>query len=179
MRRIFLAAVMALLAINVWTGGPLLALWLGSRVQSHSQSSLTIRPITAVVVFVALAAISVALVKSLSLVSAAYDRAAGVVPTSARQRDSWVSVERKNYEQPALTLLERTLVVMVVLAGLAFEVWFFFYSTSPIDQRSGRGAVPLAYQLPPPGKLEPANRKNQISNRNVITMHVVMNTRSH
>jgi hypothetical protein len=31
-----------------------------------------------------------------------------------------------------------------VLAALAFEVWFFFYSTSPIDGRSGRSDVPVA-----------------------------------
>jgi hypothetical protein len=26
----------------------------------------------------------------------------------------------------------------VVIAVIAFEVWFFFFSGSPIDQRSGR-----------------------------------------
>jgi hypothetical protein len=62
MRRIALAALMALLAINVWTGGPLLALWIGSRVQSGGDSSMIIKPITAVVVFASLAAISFALV---------------------------------------------------------------------------------------------------------------------
>jgi hypothetical protein len=30
------------------------------------------------------------------------------------------------------------LVVWVVVAVAAFEVWFFFFSGSPIDQRSGR-----------------------------------------
>jgi hypothetical protein len=30
------------------------------------------------------------------------------------------------------------LIVCVVIAVVAFEVWFFFFSTSPIDQRSGR-----------------------------------------
>jgi hypothetical protein len=178
MRRIGLAALMALLVVNVWTGGPLLALWIGARVQSHTKSSLTIAPITAIVVFASLAAISVLLVKSLGRVSTAYDRIAGVAP-EGRRRDSWVSVERRSYGRGSLTALERILVVMVVLAGLAFEVWFFFYSTSPIDGRSGRSAVPLAYQVPLPGRLDPANTKNQISNRNVITMQVVMNTRSH
>jgi hypothetical protein len=35
-------------------------------------------------------------------------------------------------------MLERILVVCVVLAVAAFEIWFFFFSTSPIDGRSGR-----------------------------------------
>jgi hypothetical protein len=30
------------------------------------------------------------------------------------------------------------LVVMVVLVVAVFEVWFLFFSGSPIDQRSGR-----------------------------------------
>jgi hypothetical protein len=38
-----------------------------------------------------------------------------------------------------LSPLELILIVSVVLAVAAFEIWFFFYSGSPIDQRSGRG----------------------------------------
>ncbi len=37
-----------------------------------------------------------------------------------------------------LTALEYLLVSMVVLAVVLFEIWFFFYSGSPFDQRSGR-----------------------------------------
>src|SRR3712207_8893896 len=41
LKRIVLAAAMALLALNVWTGSPLLAVWLGSRVQGEeSQPSM-------------------------------------------------------------------------------------------------------------------------------------------
>src|SRR3954451_23697049 len=144
MKRIALASLMAVLAINVWTGGPLLALWIGSRIQSQSKTSLTIEPLTAIVVFAALAAISVALIKSLGVVSAAYDRVAGVEPAK-RRHDSWVSVERPK-DKATLTALERILVVVVVIAALTFEVWFYFFSTSPIDGRSGRGAVPLAVE---------------------------------
>ena len=144
-RRFPLAALMALIAMNVWIGGPLLALWIGSRVQSSTGSSLTIRPVTALTVFGSLALISVGLVRVLRLVSGAYDRATGVTP-GTRRHDSWVSIERRNVpgQAVALSTLERILVVVVVCAALAFEIWFFFYSTSPIDQRSGRSAVPLA-----------------------------------
>jgi len=37
-----------------------------------------------------------------------------------------------------LSALDVVLVVAVVIAVVAFEVWFFFYSGSPIDERSGR-----------------------------------------
>ena len=143
-KRIALAAVMALVATNVWIGGPLLALWIGSRLQTASGGSLTIRPATALAVFGSLAVITVVLVKVLSVVSNAYDRASGVAPTGGRRRDSWVSVERKSYGRPTLSMVERMLVIVVAMAAIAFEIWFFFFSTSPIDQRSGRSAVPLA-----------------------------------
>ena len=42
-------------------------------------------------------------------------------------------------EAPPLSPLEYVLVGAVLLCYLAFEVWFFFLSASPIDGRSGRG----------------------------------------
>lgn len=145
-KRIALAALMALLVTNVWVGGPLLALWIGSRVQSSGRGSLTLKPITAITVFASLALITLVLLKGLRMTAAAYDRATGAQP-GTRRRDSWVSIERRNYsERPSLNALERILVIAVACAGLAFEIWFFFYSTSPIDQRTGRSAVPLGFQ---------------------------------
>jgi hypothetical protein len=144
-KRVTLAALVAFLATNVWVGGPLLSLWIGSRVQVQSGGSLTIRPTTALVVFASLGAITVVLVKALRIVADAYDRASGAGP-GRRRRDSWLATERKEFpgERTPLTMLERTLVVVVAMAAIAFEIWFFFYSTSPIDQRSGRGSVPIA-----------------------------------
>ena len=142
-KQIGLAALMAIVATNVWVGGPIVALWIGSWLQTRSGGSLTIRPSTALAVFASLAVITVGLVKLLQLVSGAYDRSVGLGPAK-RRHDSWVSVERKTYERPSLSALERILVVVVAMAVIAFEIWFFFFSTSPIDSRSGRSAVPLA-----------------------------------
>ncbi len=144
-KRVSLAAAMALIATNVWIGGPLLALWIGSRLQSASGGSLTIRPATALAVFGSLAVITVGLLKALKVVSDAYDRAAGIGP-SKRRHDSWLATERAVFpgDRPSLSVLERILVVVVAVAAIAFEVWFFFFSTSPIDQRTGRSAVPIA-----------------------------------
>jgi hypothetical protein len=144
-RRVSLAALMALVATQVWVGGPLLALWVGSWVQTRSGGSLTIRPSTALATFAAVGVITVALLKVLRVVADAYDRAAGVGPAK-RRHDSWMAIERRAFpgQRPSLTALERILVVVVAMAAIAFEVWFFFFSTSPIDQRSGRGSVPLA-----------------------------------
>ena len=174
-KRVALAALMAVIAMNIWTGGPLLALWIGSRVQSHAASSLTIRPATALTVFAAIVIISFALVRLLKIVSDAYDRASGIEP-GPRRHDRWIASDGP--AATTLTTLERILVVMVAVAALVFEIWFFFFSTSPIDQRTGRSAVPIA-QVLPPGRLEPANTKNQISKMNPVTTTVVMKSRSH
>src|SRR4051812_18719342 len=140
-KRVALAALMTVVAINIWTGGPLLALWVGSRVQASTGSSLTIRPMTALVVFATLAAVSVALVKALGHVSNAYDRANGTA-SAQRRHDRWIADD--GHVRNGLTALERILVIMVAIAALVFEIWFFFFSTSPIDQRSGRSSVPIA-----------------------------------
>src|SRR3954451_14186735 len=89
-KRVALAALMAVIAMNIWTGGPLLALWIGSRVQSHAASSLTISPATALVVFGSIAAISFALLKLLKIVSDSYDRAVGAEPAK-RRHDRWIA----------------------------------------------------------------------------------------
>jgi hypothetical protein len=144
-KRLSLAALMAFIATNVWVGGPLLALWIGSQLQAHSGASLSIRPTTALGVFASLAVITVVLMKALRVVSDAYDRASGMGPAK-RRHDSWLATERKSFpgDRVSLTTLERMLVVIVAIAALAFEIWFFFYSTSPIDQRTGRSSAPLA-----------------------------------
>src|SRR3954449_13393808 len=125
-KRVGLAALMALIATNIWIGGPLLALWIGARLQEHTGGSLTIRPESALAVFASLAVITVALVKLLGLVAAAYDRASGAEPAQ-RRRDSWVSAERRSFPgvRETLTTLERILVVVVAMAAIAFEIWFF------------------------------------------------------
>jgi hypothetical protein len=136
---------MAIVATNVWIGGPIVALWIGSRLQNATGGSLTIRPSTALAVFASLAVITVGLVKLLSVIAAAYDRASGTGPLK-RRHDSWVSVERRAFPgvRSSLTALERILVVVVAMAAIAFEIWFMFFSTSPIDGRSGRSSVPLS-----------------------------------
>ena len=58
---------------NVWTGGPLLALWVGSRVQGGGPPTMT----AVFVVVVTLALISFALVWALGRLSRAYEQMVG------------------------------------------------------------------------------------------------------
>lgn len=82
----------------------------------------------------------------LALLGARHDRLTGHAPQVAAHAPWLRSVrgERALYPGEAAhvtmleRILERILILMVVLAVLAFEIWFLFYSGSPFDQRSGR-----------------------------------------
>ena len=139
LKRVALAAAMAVVTLNVWTGAPLLALWVGSRVQSHSQASMTGIAVVAIV----LAIVCFLLLRVLRLLGARYDSLVGASPT-VRTHVTWLRSmrgERPEYDGvvPTVTMAERIVIVAVVVAFAVFEVWFFFFSTSSIDQRSGRG----------------------------------------
>ena len=83
---ILLAAAMAFLALNVWTGSPLLAVWLGSKVQGdESQPSMGAY---AVVIF-SLIAFSWGLYQLLKLTMSAYQEATGTTPT-VRTHAPWL-----------------------------------------------------------------------------------------
>jgi small neutral amino acid transporter SnatA (MarC family) len=120
-----------------------MALWIGSRVQNSSSAPKT-GPVF--VVIVSLAIFSLLLAALLARLSASYDQFTGHT-ASVHRHVSWLRSmrgERREYEgdRPSLTASERILVLMVVIAFAIFEVWFFFFSASPIDQRSGRSGLP-------------------------------------
>ena len=141
-RRVGLDALMVIVALNVWTGSPLVALWIGSRVQQSGPPSMLAVGVTVV----ALAVLSLLLLRVLTLLGRAHDRLVGAVPT-VRTHTPWLRSmrgERERYagEELRVPMAERIAVIMVVAAFAVFEIWFFFFSSSPIDQRSGRSALP-------------------------------------
>ena len=138
LERVGLMVAMVLVTVNIWTGGPLLALWLGSRVQPQSGPSM----LAIAVVAISLGVISYLLVRLLARIDAVYGRVAGR-PSTVGRHVPWLRSMRG--ERPHLTKharelspLEVILISVVVLAVVLFEIWFFFYSGSPIDQRTGR-----------------------------------------
>ena len=138
-KRFGLAALMAFLALNIWTGSPLLALWIGSRVQGEeSQASMA----AFAAVIGSLALFSILLYQALKHVMHAYQEATGTLPT-VRSHAPWLRSmrgERPEYGgvRPTISGAERIVVVTVILAAAAFEVWFFFFSGSPIGGSGGR-----------------------------------------
>ena len=133
LERVGLGALMALSAINIWTGAPLLALWVGSRVVTSS-TQVTMSSVGLIVLV--LFATGLALIWVLNWASATYDRITGR-PRSVKRHVPWLRsmrAERVDHERERQTItpLERILVVSVVLAFLALETWFFVASPSPI-----------------------------------------------
>lgn len=138
LKRLGLLVVMTIVTINVWTGSPLMALWVGSRVSEAGTPTMT----AFAVVGLTMVAISLSLVKVLGYLGATYDQLVGRRP-AVRRHTAWLrsmSGERPHEQgvEYRLSALDIILVTSVVLAVVAFEIWFFFYSGSPIDGRTGR-----------------------------------------
>ena len=138
LKRALLLSGMAVVGLNIWTGNPLLALWVGSRVVGNGPLTMGAVAVVALMMLV----VGLALTFLLGTIGAAYERVSGHEP-AVRRHVPWLRSmrgERVQYEHERIgfTALEILLVVMVLAGVVAFEVWFFFYSTSPIDQRSGR-----------------------------------------
>jgi hypothetical protein len=132
LKRAALLATMALVAVNIWTGSPLLALWVGSRVVGDG--SLSMGAVAVVIGTLALSCFL--LVKLLGALGEAHDRSLGLPPAPRRQQP-WLrslSGERASEQRrrARVSALDAVLIVTVLLAAGAFEVWFFFFSGSPI-----------------------------------------------
>lgn len=126
-KRVLLGALTALITVNLVTGGPVLALWIGSRIQAAAgQLSMAAVGATLGVLIV----LSFLLYKALSYVTGAYNEAIG--RSLPRQQLPWhkpISGERRSLEaNHPLNAAERIVVGLVVTAVLGFEVWFFVFA---------------------------------------------------
>ena len=139
LQRIALVASMSVTAVNVWLGAPLVGLWVGSRLTGGAAISMGA---LAAFVIVTLA-VGLACLQLLAALGARYERVSGIRRTVHRQLP-WLRSMRGERPHdptgtgPALTALDYVLVLVVMACLVAFEIWFFFFSSSPIDQRSGR-----------------------------------------
>ena len=126
-KRVVLGVLSTLVSVNLWTGGPLLALWVGSRIQSAA-GRLSMTAVGATIAVLSLE--SFLLYKTLAWLNTRYNKAIG--RAMPRQQAAWLkpmSGERRSIEvKRPLTAIERIVVVWVVLAALLFEVWFFFFA---------------------------------------------------
>jgi hypothetical protein len=132
LQRALILAAMAVVAVNIWTGSPLLALWVGSKLQGTS--GLSMGAVFAVVAV--MAATSFGLVKLLGVLGERHDRLLGVPPGPRRQQPWLRSLSgertRDQRRRQRISALDVVLVGTVLIAVLLFEVWFFFFSGASI-----------------------------------------------
>src|SRR4051812_7836741 len=133
LRRVGLVVAMGLVSLNIWTGAPLFAVWVGSRMQ-HDSNQPTMGAVAVVVIV--LATICFTLVRVLAVLSARYDRVVGRAPQRRRESPWLRSLRGERAHLPLaerpLQAIEYVLVVAVLDCAAAFEIWFFFFSGSPL-----------------------------------------------
>ena len=133
LKKIGLVAASALCSINLWTGAPLFAVWVGSKVQGNL-NNLSMTALFSVIVVLAVCVFGLAAV--LTWINAKYDEVTGR-PAAARQTSPWLRSMRDEPEEDVrrkygISAVERVVVISVVAAALAFEVWFFFFAGSSL-----------------------------------------------
>ena|SRR5437764_15358457 len=131
-KRLLLLSATTLVAVNIWTGAPLLALWVGSRIVG--QRALTMGSVLLVVVLLAVFVVSMAL--ALTWLSARYDDLVQR-PSGEHRTSPWLRSMRDEQKDLARARLGTTPVEWIVTAStlvavLALEVWFFFFAGSPL-----------------------------------------------
>jgi hypothetical protein len=139
LKRMLLAIAAGLIGVNIWTGGPVFALWIGSQFEgwlgSRAPSTGVSMKSVAVVVAV-LGVLEIALALLLTRVSDAYDKLTGR-PHKARRTSPWLRSlrgerEKAEVEKYGVSTVERIAVISVVLCVLAFEAWFVFSPRSAL-----------------------------------------------
>ncbi|ADB49338.1 hypothetical protein Cwoe_0905 [Conexibacter woesei DSM 14684] len=131
-KRLALAGAAAVVAVNIWTGAPLLSVWVGSQFVGTTRLSMG----AVVIVVVVLAVAVLALVLLLGRLSAAYDRAAGR-PAGLRQTSPWLRSMRGERDEDlaesrGFNAVERVVMLSVAACALVFNIWFFFFAGSPL-----------------------------------------------
>ena len=130
LKRVAMAAATALVAINIWTGAPLLALWVGSRVVG--KTVLSMRAVAVVVVVLAVLVFGLTVV--LVWLNNTYDELIG--RPRVERRPPWLRSMSAEAEQNVgarvgVTALERIVTMIVYVAIIALLLWFIFFAGPP------------------------------------------------
>jgi hypothetical protein len=134
-KRAALLAASAVTSVAAWTGAPLLAVWVGSHMQTGTQPKM--EAVAGVVL--TLAVCELILVTMLSYFNERYDEVSGrrkptrIAPPwySSMRGEREVQVRRDEGVSP----VERVVALSCAAAFLAFEIWFFFLAGSSIPHQ--------------------------------------------
>jgi hypothetical protein len=133
LKKIGLVTASALCTVNLWTGAPLFAVWVGSKVQG-SLNNISMTALFSVVVVLTGMVFLLGLI--LTWLNTKYDEVTGR-PPAARRTSPWMRSMRDEREgdvrqKYGISGVERMVVIMAVAGCLAFEVWFFFFAGSSL-----------------------------------------------
>jgi hypothetical protein len=127
LKRVGMVAATAFLSLNIWTGAPLLAVWVGAQVSG--QSVLSMKAVFAVVIVLSVLVFVMGV--ALAWLNNRYDQLIG--RAESERRSPWLRSMRAEAEghisaRVGITALERTVMASVWLAVLTFLIWFAFFS---------------------------------------------------
>jgi hypothetical protein len=135
-KRAAMAGVTAFITANIWTGGPLLSLWVGSQVDHERVLSMT----AVGVVVAVLAVLEFVLAVALTWLNNVYDELIGRPRTE--RRATWLRSMRAEAEghisqRVGITLLERIVMINVYIAVITLVVWYVFFAGPPAQTVAG------------------------------------------
>jgi hypothetical protein len=132
LKRAAVAGVTALMTANIWTGCPLLALWIGS----HASGSSTLSMAAVGVVLVVLVVLEFVMVVALAWLISAYDELIGRPP--AEPRATWLrslcapdADGHISKKRAGISSLDGIVVINVYVAVITLAVWYVFFAPHP------------------------------------------------
>jgi hypothetical protein len=132
LKRIALTAATAFAAINIWTGCPLVALWVAA--QASGEHRITMPALGVFLVTIAL--LEGLTITALAWLNNVYDEVTG--RTRVERRSPWLRAMSEEAEghisqRVGISLPERVVMIIVYFAVIALAVWYvFFASTSSL-----------------------------------------------
>jgi hypothetical protein len=130
LKRVALAAATAFVTVNIWTGCPLAALWVGAQTVQERRVTMT----SIFVIVTVLAVLVFASAFALAWLNASYDELIG--RRRIERRPAWLRSMRGESEghisqRVGITALERVVMYNVYIAVLALAAWFVFFAGPP------------------------------------------------
>jgi hypothetical protein len=130
LKRIGMAAATAFVTANIWTGCPLLAVWIGS--QAVGTKELSMGAVFVVVIVLAVLVFAMALL--LTWLNNVYDAITGrerVERRSAWLRSMRAESERHVSQRVGITALERIVMLNVYVAVISLLLWYVLDAAPP------------------------------------------------
>jgi uncharacterized membrane protein YbaN (DUF454 family) len=131
LKRAAMAGFTALVTVNIWTGCPLLALWVGS--QAVGQRTLSMAAVG--VVLVVLGALEFVMLIALAWLASIYDELIGLV--RVEPQGSWLrnlckpQAEAQGSRIVGITSLEGIVVINVYVAVITLVTWYVVFAPHP------------------------------------------------